>query len=314
MIENRIIDAMNYIDEDLLEETLSDKTDSETAAYTDHRWPRRRKIAAVIAAALILMVTAGFASGILTAPVNIFNTGKIEETTSRVFYYGKEVDMIGFDTQILFTRQRSIKGQVRNDANKLLSEKKATGDLHFHTHHYADGRTEKEYDDYYLAEDEVRFDSQESALDYIGCRYFEKMYFPYEKCLATVSYSAVLKENEPVSGSKLECRYSAESIDEKIYVRVGIGTELSPMYFDDGTYALELIKTPGEFNGGKAYKTGLRDGWVYSRIYEEEGRSNVYETEGFIVKNQLVYKIQISCGWEYQSEAEKIFDNWVASF
>ena len=147
MIENRIIDAMNYIDEDLLEEVLSDKTDSETAAYTDHRWPRRRKITAVIAAALILMVTAGFASGILTAPVNIFNTGKIEETTSRVFYYGKEVDMIGFDTQILFTRQRSIKGQVRNDANKLLSEKKATGDLHFHTHHYADGRTEKEYDD-----------------------------------------------------------------------------------------------------------------------------------------------------------------------
>ena len=314
MIENKIIDAMNDIDEDLLGEALSDKTESGTAVYTGHRRPRHRKVAAVIAAALILMVTAGFASGILTAPVNIFNTGKIEETTSRVSYYGKEVDMLGFDTQILFTRQRSINGQVRKEANKLLSEKKEIGDLHFHTHHYPDGRTEKEYDDYYLAEDEVRFDSQESALDYIGCRYFEKMYFPYEKCLATVSYSAVLGENEPVSGSKLECRYSAESIDEKIYVRVGIDTELSPMYFDDGTYALELIKTPGGFNGGRAYKTGLRDGWVYCRIYEEESRPNVYETEGFIVKNQLVYKILVSCDWEYQAEAEKIFDNWVASF
>ena len=108
MIEDKIIDAMNEIDEDLLEEVLSDKTDSETAAYTDHRRPRRRKIAAVIAAALILMVTAGFASGILTAPVNIFNTGKVEETTSRVLYYGREVDMLGFDTQILFLRQGSM--------------------------------------------------------------------------------------------------------------------------------------------------------------------------------------------------------------
>ena len=77
MIENKIIDAMNDIDEDLLGEALSDKTESGTAVYTGHRRPRHRKAAAVIAAALILMVTAGFASGILTAPVNIFNTGKI---------------------------------------------------------------------------------------------------------------------------------------------------------------------------------------------------------------------------------------------
>ena len=49
MIENRIIDAMNYIDEDLLEEVLSDKTESETAVYTGHRRSRRLKIAAVIA-------------------------------------------------------------------------------------------------------------------------------------------------------------------------------------------------------------------------------------------------------------------------
>ena len=77
---------------------------------------------------------------------------------------------------------------------------------------------------------------------------------------------------------------------------------------------METFTTTNGLNGGKAYKTGVRDGWVYSRIYEEEGKPDVYETEGFIVKNQLIYRIQISCGWEYQAEAEKIFDNWVASF
>ena len=41
---------------------------------------------------------------------------------------------------------------------------------------------------------------------------------------------------------------------------------------------------------------------------------NVYEIEGLIVKNQLIYKIQISCDWEYQTEADQIFDAWMNSF
>ena len=314
MIENKIIDAMNNIEEDLLIEALSETTETGVAVRTRRRRPAQRKIAVIIAATLILMIMAGFASGILTAPIIIHNSGKVEEQTTRVFYYGEEVDLLAFETQVPILNQRNIKGQVRKDTNELLSEKKENGDLNFHTVIHTDGSTEKKYDDFYLVEGETRFSSQESALEYIGCKYYEKQYFPYEKCIATVTYSAMLQENRAVSGSKLWCIYSVESVDEKIYVKEEIGTSDSKGYFDDGTYALELFTTSGGLNGGKAYKTGLMDGWVYSRVYEEEGKPNVYEIEGLIVKNQLIYTIQISCDWEYQAEAEKIFDDWVSSF
>ena len=305
---------MSNIDEELLSEALSETVEAEDSVRAKRHRLSRRKIAVILAAALILVVMAGFASGILTAPVSIFNSGKVEEKTSHILYYGKEVDLLAFETQIRAIDQKTIKGQIREGINKLLSEKKENGDLHFHTVTYPDGKTEKEYDDYYLAEGEVQFSSQEEALEYIGCKYYEKPYFPYEKCLVTVSYSAVLKENKPVSRSELGCKYFAESIDEKVYVKVEIGTDYGKGYFDDGTYALELFTTASGLNGGKAYKTGLRDGWVYSRVYEEAGMPNVYEIEGLIVKNQLIYKIQISCDWEYQTEADQIFDAWVNSF
>ena len=92
MIENKIIDAMNNIDEDLLSEALSETVEGETAVRAKRHRLSRRKIAIILAAALILVVMAGFASGILTAPVSIFNSGKVEEKTSHILYYGKEVE------------------------------------------------------------------------------------------------------------------------------------------------------------------------------------------------------------------------------
>lgn len=321
MKEDRIINAMNNLDDDILIDAMSETPAIISAGVRRSRLGRRRLVA-IVAAVLIFVLAAGFASGILTAPVSLFNSGKVEETTSHIYYYGTGVDLLGFRTQLASIRQSEIKGQVIEDAKQLFAEKIEKGDLHWHSVTHPDGKTEREYDDYYMLEETVQFDNQVAALDYIGCKYYEKQYFPYDNCLATVSYFSTLKKDSSPRSLDIGCDLSVESIDERIAVKVSVEANWSretidvggKSFFDDGTYALETFTTTNGLNGGKAYKTGVRDGWVYSRIYKEEGLPDLYEIEGFIIKNRCKYAIEISCPWEDSAEANRIFDTWAESF
>ena len=301
MKEDRIINAMNNLDDDILIDAMSETPAIISAGVRRSRLGRRRLVA-IVAAVLIFVLAAGFASGILTAPVSLFNSGKVEETTSHIYYYGTEVDLLGFRTQLASIRQSEIKGQVKEDAMLLFAEKTEKGDLHWHSVTHPDGKTEREYDDYYLLEETVQF--------------------PYDNCLATVSYFSTLKKDSSPRSLDIGCDLSVESIDERIAVKVSVEANWSretidvggKTFFDDGTYALETFTTTNGLNGGKAYKTGVRDGWVYSRIYKEEGLPDLYEIEGFIIKNRCKYAIEISCPWEDSAEANRIFDTWAESF
>lgn len=321
MIENKIIDAMGDLDEALLADAVEEWLPKATLKV---RTPmsKRRKAVLVLVAVLAFVITAGFVSGVITSPVTLFNTGKVKTKTYKILYLGKEVEVMGFRTQLNPLKQNSIKGAIKEVAQKQLAEKKERGELHWYPVTDQEGNQSIVYDDYYLAENDVKFSDQDAALEFIGCKSFEKQYFPYDSCQVAVSYSATLPLDASVSRFMLGCQLFAESLDEEIKVKISAEANWNKVtediggkqYYDDGTFALKTFVTPNGYNAGKAYKTGIHDGWVYSQIYSENGIPDNYEVDGLVVKNSCIYRIEISCPWEDRAEADQIFDAWTAGF
>ena len=321
MTEDKFINAMNTLDDDLLIEAMAETPAIISSGARRSRLGRRQMVA-IVAAVLIFVLAAGFASGIFTAPIRFFNANEVWGSTSKAIAFGKEVNMLGLQTQLEPVKQRSLRGQIKEDVKKLIKEEKENGEPHWYLAEQPDGSMEKVYDDYYLVEGTVQFDSQDAAIDYIGCKYFEVQYFPYEKILATVAYGGMLENTALGERSRVGCGFSAESIDEEVKVKISAEVNWSDSVCevggeavcDDGTFAVETFTNANGYNGGKIYKTGIRDGWVYSRVYRENGKPDVYEIRGLLVKNLCVYRIEISSPWEDIAEANRIFDTWAESF
>lgn len=321
MMENRIIDAMNAIDDDLLSEALADNNSGRRERISN-RFIRGR-IAAVIAAALIVVGgAAAYATGLLTLPVKIHNS--LEEKTNTIMYKGEEVVLFGISSHLEGLKEKEISGQVRTDAASLIQERKAKGELDWGIIIHPDGREEKEYLDQYSIVEKKEFGSQAEALKYIGCSYYEEQYFPYEKGCVTVEYSAILKKNSPVNRLQMTgCSLIISSIDEKIDVKASVETSFMKggndagigSYYDDGTYKAETYTTTNGYNCGKVYKTGLKDGKIYSTLsLEDLPDRDKYTIDGVVVKNNCLYKINIVSEWEDKAAADRIFDDWASAF
>ena len=313
MINEKIIEALNAADDAFVAESMPGVCDV-PAARTYRR--SRRFRAVIIAASLVLVCGAvAFATGILTAPFSMYISKK-DNTRMRIQTVdGVEVDFAEVDVWIPVISEKEITGPVRDDAAALLKEKQDKDEREWSLERSGEGQPwEKVYDDYYQVHGGKDFDSQAELLDYIGCKYFEPQYFPYDKVNAGVVYNATLKDDKITIG---DCNYTMESVGEKIIVKTwtmcsfsagkvkkgmvcgtGIGS-----FADDGSTTVELFTNPHGYNGAKGY---ANEG--YSNKYEQ------YFISGCVVKNNCFYEINIYCDWADKAEADQIFQTWADNF
>ena len=98
MTEDKFINAMNTLDDDLLIEAMAETPAIISSGARRSRLGRRQMVA-IVAAVLIFVLAAGFASGIFTAPIRFFNANEVWGSTSKAIAFGKEVNMLGLQTQ-----------------------------------------------------------------------------------------------------------------------------------------------------------------------------------------------------------------------
>ena len=310
MNSDKILFALGCADDELIAASMP-----QDGTARKHWYNSRGLKAAVIAIAVLLIGgTVAYATGILTAPFNLYRSKEVSTKTRILTIDGVEVDFIDVDVKIPVISEKEITGPIRDDAAELLKDKQDKDERD-----WSWGRSSEDepwvkvYDDFYQIQSFKVFDNQAELLDYIGCRYYEPQYFPYDKMSAGVQYSAMLKDDKVT----IDCTYSMSSVDERIRVytwtecgfvsgKVKNGTFCNTGiggFGDDGSTTVELFSNPNGYNGAKACAN--------------EGCSSKYEQyfiTGCVVKNNCFYEININCDWADKAEADRIFDTWANSF
>ena len=318
MINDKILDSINEIDDDLLDEALFGET--EASAKVIHM-PRRspRRIAAVIAAA-VLVLGAGigvYASGVLTAPVEIYRSAEVEEKKSVMLIDGVEVDHIDINVRLPLTYQGDVKGPIRDEAAAKLAEKVAKDERAWNYGNGPDAVNGIVTHNFYQISEHKEFDDQKDILDFIGLEKLEEQYFPFENYSAGLSYNADLKVGHDVKDLRLwgGLHYGMHSIDEPISVgtwaMVSLTNDKKEIetgwcytgfggIIDDGTLSAETFQNSNGYNGAK--------------VVSNEGKTEKYSAQACIAKNDCFYQINLSCDWEYADQAQQILQTWIDSF
>ena len=325
MINNKMIDALAYADDEFISESMP--LEGADAFKAPRR--RRRIRTSLIAVCLVLVLSAAvYAAGVLTGNISIFKTKDATTKTRTATIDGVEVDVIDIDVQIPLVSEKDITGPVRIDAETLLREKEKNNEREWSWVRDNDSEPwRKEYDDYYQVVSFKSFNDQKEALDYIGCRFYEEQYFPYENYRVDVSYQAELTaEGNGASNGSTDvhfsgCNFNIRSIDEKIDVETWTMVALSSAtvikknmvcntgidsILDDGSSTVETFTNSHGYNGAKAFANDISA----TRYMEVKG----YYILGCIVKNNCFYEINIHCDWADKAEADRIFDTWAEHF
>ena len=302
MTEDRIINAMNNLNDDILIDAMSE---TPVAVSAGGRRPRlsRRRLVAIVAACLVLGCGAvAYATGLLDSVFDIYRSAE-SENKMYIIKDGVNYDQVQVILETAYKNEKELKGSIRKDAAKLLKEKQNT--------------EEEVIRDFYQTEGHVSFDSAKEMLDYIGCKGLEVPYFPYDNCKYSVDYSALLNKDDSINKLTIDsCGYYTYDPDENRKIKVKLlgdmclvpGVVSKDMiakvgiasYIDDGTNAEELFTTKHGSSGIKGYTI--------------EGKTEHYGIQGCVVKNGFFYRILISCNWADKAEADRIFQTWAESF
>ncbi len=318
MISDKILDSMTEIDDDLLDEALFGEA---AAPGKVVRMPGRpsRRIAAIIAAA-VLVLAAGigvYASGVLTAPVEVYRSAEVEKKTRVMTIDGVEVDHIDIDVLLPLTYQGDVKGPIRDEAAAKLAEKVAKDERAWNYGNGPDAVNGIVTHNFYQISEHKEFDDQKDILDFIGLEKLEEQYFPFENYGAGLSYNADLKVGHDVKDLRLwgGLNYGMHSIDGPISVETWTTISLTDDkkqieesygytgfggIIDDGTMTVETLQNANGYNGAK--------------VYSNEGKTEKYSAIACIAKNDCYYQIVLSCDWEYADQAREILQTWIDSF
>ena len=318
MINEKVIDAMNEIDDDLLDEALFGYNAEQSAILRKKRRLSRRAVVAILAAVLVLVCGIGiYASGVLTASVEVYKSS--EATKKKSFMYdenGNEIDHINIDVKLPAIYERDIKGPIREDAAALLSEKVAKDDRAWcYSSNDPNAVNEIVTYDFFDLTEYKKFSNQKDLLEFIGCEYFEEQYFPYENYEILLDYNAVVSVGQDIDDLRIRgLHYGLSSIDEPITISTWTTVFLKETepeeddygytgfggIIDDGTSTVETIKNVNGYNGAK--------------LAANEGMCDNYFASACIVKNNCYYMIGLSCGWDHAEEAQQILQTWIDNF
>ena len=322
MIGEKVLDALTET-EDLfiLDAAPGSHVSGQAAAaggsFKSRSLKRKRLTAVLIAATLVLALGAiAFASGVITLPFSLYRSSEVNAERRTMTIDGQQVDFIAVDVYALPVHPNVIKGPVMDDARKILKDKIESRKMH--VQYDQDGN--KEVLDLYEVSDGRTFATQEEALEYIGCKYYEKMYYPYDKGEVFVNFGGMAPEGCSPDDFLLEyCQFEIRSIDEKIYVEEHARIFFNPFkdarcrtdgtYIDDGTWTVSLATNPNGYNG------------VVTKNTVPLGRDSGFTTKdnsavfgAMLAKNNCIYSIGTICDWADRQKAEEIINTWFNSF
>ena len=318
MINDKMIDALAYADDEFISESMP--LEGEDAFKAPRR--RRRIRTSLIAVCLVLVLSAAvYAAGVLTGTIGIYkskdNQPGIAYSKSVWTIDGVEVDHINVDALLPIVSEKEITGPVRDDAAGLLKEKQDKGELDsYEVRENENSPWHTVQSDEYIVDFSRSFSGQKELLDYIGCRYYEEMYIPGAISNASAGVTAALfKDDDPsdcyIETCDYEIRSKYDNIDINTQVHMFFGVE--PIkegrngftslggVIDDGSSSVESFTNANGYNGAKIYAN-------------EDSRWERYYIRGCIIKNGCFYSINIQCDWADKSDADKVFDTWAEHF
>ena len=314
MRNDQIMSYMTEMDDELLLEAAPGACDM--AALKKSRRLRSVKTLVIVLCAVAVFGGAAYASGVFTAPFSIYRSAETEVKNRQMFVNGVEVDFIDIDVQVPVVSQKKIKGAVRSDLEVAMQE---TMKIENNTSGWVPLSKEGQWggvdDVSYQVLYSKSFKSQKEALDHIGLKNYELQYFPYDDCEIRFTGEAIVyKSSETDKMEITHCVYGIMSVNEKMKIELWASCPLvsgTPKEGDicnmgiggfpgDGSVTVETFTNAHGYNGAKAYTNG------------ED--SDEYFIQGLLVKNSVLYDINIVSDWADKAEAEQIFDTWAENF
>ena len=267
----------------------------------------------------MLVLAAGigvYASGVLTAPVEIYRSAEVEKKTRVMTINGVEVDHIDIDVRLPLTYQGDVKGPIRDEAAAKIAEMVEKDERAWNYSDGPDAVNGTVTYDFYTTTEFKEFNDQKTILDFIGLDKLQEQYFPYEKFegmliydvqasvgqdinelgFLTLGYSMGNKE-EPVT---VETRTMAALTFNKDLTEGGCCNTGLGGLIDDGSWTVETFQNANGYNGAKQISN--------------EGMTEKYSAWACIAKNDCFYQITLSCDWEYADQARQILQTWIDSF
>ena len=281
---------------------------------------RRRVEAAILVAVLVLAGSiAAFASGIITIPFSLYKSSDVQTKTKTMIIDGVEVDSIEVSALTPAVYSKEITGAIMDDARQILKQKIENSSTLINY----DGSGRPVDTGVYEVSGGKEFASQQEALDYIGCKYYEAMYYPFDNAQVFVNYNATVSKDTQIDQMLLNtCMFDVRSTDSDIiinehafisfhpskngkYCHTGLGE-----YPDDGSWDVSLYTNRNGYNGAVAKSIVPLDqkhnfGWP---------KADAYVSSAAIAKNNAFYSILVVADWEDRAEAENIINTWLEHF